>query len=83
MTLELTRHMCIDLWTVEKYQSQQNIFDISNVRTWYEFKFNIEMARTSFLDGLVVRVIQQNTKYYMSVLVSHHSLLSQKTKGFL
>ena len=31
MTLEVTRGMCIDLWTVVKYQSQQNIFEISKV----------------------------------------------------
>ena len=30
VTLELTRDMCIDLQTVVKYQSQQNIFEISN-----------------------------------------------------
>ena len=35
MTLELTRGMCIDLWTVVKYQSQQNIFEISNLGSTY------------------------------------------------
>ena len=31
VSLEFTRGLGIDLWTVVKYQSQQNIFELSNL----------------------------------------------------
>ena len=74
MTLELTRRMCIDLWTVVKFQSQQNIFEISNVyvsppdveRPHKQILFVVFRSLDHYLDQQIFRLALQMHSMYIS-----------------
>ena len=66
--------MCIDLWTVVKFQSQQNIFEISNVyvsppdveRPHKQILFVVFRSLDHYLDQQIFRLALQMHSMYIS-----------------
>ena len=61
MTLGLIRGMCIDLWTVVKYQSQQNIFEISKLAVFGRI-FSFFKTKTVIKVRLVVTSLMKTCR---------------------